>query len=238
MFSITASVINDEMRKICQDLAKERFMADFYLAGGTALAMQIQHRKSVDLDFFTSNMNNFEPITMWLEKQPLKEIEIIFRKNDQLDINIKGVKTSFIFFPFAVLHKCIDGAKIEPGFSGLKIASAREIALMKAYALGRRTSFRDYIDLYYLLKKRITTLESIIKDCREKFILEGESVFSGKLFLQQLSYTEDIHDKAVSLSFLFDKGLSEETISAFLREKGSEYLKSISSNSSAGEGEK
>jgi len=227
VFSITISVIDDRMRTICQELAKESFITDFYLAGGTALAMQLQHRKSVDLDFFTPKEINVEQVLRWLDNFPKTDTEVIFRKIDQLDLKIKNVKTSFIFYPFPVLDELLDGSEIEPGFSGLNIAPAREIALMKAYVLGRRTSFRDYIDLYYLLKKGITSLEQIITDCHKKYMLEGESVFSGKLFLQQLAYTEDILDQADSLSYLSEKGLSEETISAFLREQVSECLKSI-----------
>ena len=144
------------MMKICQDIASQRFAQKYYFSGGTALALQIKHRRSLDLDFFTAKNIDVEELVAWLGYHySEKDYEIVFRKADQVDIRILGVKISFIHYPFPVINSLLDGANVSPGLKGLKISSVKEIALMKAYVLGRRTSFRDYIDLYYLLKKTL-----------------------------------------------------------------------------------
>ncbi len=209
------------MMEICQKMASQRFAQRYYLSGGTALALQIEHRKSIDLDLFTAKNINAEGIIAWLDSHySEKDFEIVFRKSDQIDVRVLETKVSFIHYPFAIINKLIDGVNISPRLKGLRISPGREIALMKAYVLGRRTSFRDYIDLYYLLKKSYTSIEEIIKGCSKKYVLDGEKVFSEKLFLQQLAYTEDITDKQEALSFVMDRSLTVETVENFLRSQG------------------
>lgn len=232
---IKPPIITDTMFTIILKLANQSFMDKYYLAGGTALALQINHRRSIDLDFFSYKKISAETITSWLEQNYRdKEFKIVFRKTDQLDINIMGVKVSFIHYPFTLVNPLLEGANITPSLPGLKIANVKEIALMKAYVLGRRTSFRDYIDLYYILKNKYATLGDIIKECQKKYVLDKEQVFSGKLFLQQLAYTEDITDKSDALSFLDDKSLTVETIETFLRKHANDYMLSLNNNEPKG----
>jgi len=214
------------MMKVCQDIASQKFAQKYYLSGGTALALQIEHRKSIALDFFTATNIDAEELVAWSgHHYPEKDYEIVFRKADQVDLRILGTKISFIHYPFPIINSFLDGANVSSGLKGLKISSVKEIALMKAYVLGRRTSFRDYIDLYYLLKKPYISLEEIIRDCSKKYVLGGEKVFSEKLFLQQLSYTEDITDKQEALSLVLEKSLTSEAIEGFLRSQVSAYMR-------------
>lgn len=219
------AVINNNMLEICRLLSEEKFMERYYLAGGTALAMKIKHRRSNDLDFFTPGNIDTKKITSWLNNFiAAGQANIVFRKTDQIDVNIMGIKTSFISYPFRIINGFINGENIDARLSGLKLASPEEIALMKAYTIGRRTTFRDYVDLYYLLTQNIINIKRIIKECGQKYVLEGETVFSGKLFLQQLKYTEDIHDKKETEQLLFDKTITRENIESYLNAKVYEYL--------------
>jgi len=220
------------MMEICQDLANQRFAQRYYLSGGTALALQIEHRKSIDLDFFTAKNINAEELIAWLDhRYSEKDFDIVFRKSDQIDLKVLGTKVSFIHYPFDIINELIEGINVNPRLKGLKVSPGREIALMKAYVLGRRTSFRDYIDLYYLLKKTYTSIEEIIKGCSKKYVLDGEKVFSEKLFLQQLAYTEDITDKQEALSFVLERSITVETIEKFLKNQVSEYMKTLGNHS-------
>lgn len=231
MLPISSQVITDSMVKICQTLAKQSFAEDYYLSGGTALALQIEHRQSNDLDFFTAKKVDAEELVAWLSHHySVKDFEVVFRKDEQVDLKIVGTKTSFIYYPFAIINSLIDGVNVNSMLSGLKISPVREIALMKAYVLGRRTSFRDYIDIYYLLKKPYTSIGEIIKECSKKYIIEGEKVFSEKLFLQQLAYTEDITDKQEALSFLSEGSLTSEAIEDYLRSQVSVYMRTLGIN--------
>ena len=231
MLPISSQVITASMVKICQTLAKQGFAEDYYLSGGTALALQIEHRQSNDLDFFTAKNVDAEGLVAWLSHHySVKDFEVVFRKDEQVDLKILGIKTSFIYYPFAIINSLIDGVNVNSMFSGLKISPVREIALMKAYVLGRRTSFRDYIDMYYLLKKPYTSIGEIIKECSKKYIIEGEKVFSEKLFLQQLAYTEDITDKQEALSLLSEESLTSEAIEDYLRNQVSVYMRTLGIN--------
>ena len=94
------------MLNICLNLAKFKQADKYYLAGGTALAIQIKHRFSEDLDFFTSGKVDSGSIISWMEETfPLKKAAVIFKKLDQLDLRIDGVKVSFIEYPFPIVYE-------------------------------------------------------------------------------------------------------------------------------------
>lgn len=73
------------------------------------------------------------------------------------------------------------------------LASIRDIASMKAHTLGRRQAIKDYVDLYCILSKELISLNEIIADAKEKY---GEA-FNGRLFLEQLLYTDDLDDDPI-----------------------------------------
>ena len=89
-----------------------------------------------------------------------------------------------------------------------------EIAAMKAYTIGRRGSFKDYVDLYFIAKDKLTTLNNIISTAEKKY---GE-VFNAKLFLEQLLYTDDIED--TEIDFLREKVHKQDIEKFFAKEIG------------------
>lgn len=155
--------------------------SDFVLGGGTALALQLAHRKSFDLDFFSSSQ---------VPKKLLEKIsEILPVENTSLDTSDEltfftktNVKITFLYYPFKPLFEHI---KAE---NGLKIFPIKEIALQKAYTIGRRGEYRDYFDLYIILRERHTNLEEIIAGAKKVY----NGAFDEKLFLEQLVYFGDI----------------------------------------------
>jgi hypothetical protein len=94
----------------------------------------------------------------------------------------------------------------------IKVPDLLTLAAMKAYALGRRSKWKDYVDLYFILKD-YCNLKQIALKANSIF---GD-MFSEKLFRAQLSYFEDI-DFTEPIDFLGDK-ISENTIKDFLIEK-------------------
>ena len=206
--------------EICRNIAKSNLSKKFYLAGGTALALQLRHRKSYDLDFFQKEVSEkieFEYIYNILTKSfSKKNVNIIIKQVDQMTSTICGVKISFIAYPFPLIEPLVQGDKIDIRLKGINLASPKEIALMKAYTIGRRPTYRDYIDLYFLLKKGIVNLEYILEKAPQKFVIEGESVFSKKLFLEQLMYTEDIIDKETALISVIGEAPNVDEIESFL----------------------
>ena len=165
---------------------------DFYLAGGTALALQIGHRISVDFDFFSDKE---------IPKSLLPKIKKVFQNNrvvvsvnnpEELTVLVDGVKLTFLKYPFPAVFdfvKCQD----------IKLLDIKEIAASKAYTMGRRGSYKDYIDLYYIIFEKYSDLNEIIEISEKKYNDE----FNSRLFLEQLIYLKDIGEEKII--FLKDK---------------------------------
>ena len=201
----------------------------FYLAGGTGLAIQLQHRKSFDLDFFQAGLSERIPSQRIARElgQVFGEwgIKQVSRQIDQVVWDILGTKVSFIAYPFPLLEPMIDAEKFSQQLSGIRLATPNEIAMMKAYALGRRATFRDYVDLYFVIKQGYASLKNIIAGAERKFVLGKEELFSTRLFLEQLAYTKDLEDQDAALNLLFDKKVSAEEVTTFLKNEASCFIK-------------
>jgi len=174
----------------------------FYLAGGTALALQLGHRRSVDLDFFSKQPLQKDIMDV-VEKSlgPITDI-LVNQKGELTILDSKQTKITFLEYPFPIklpLHK----------FSrDILLADILEIAAMKAYALGRRATYKDYVDIYFVIKHGYV-LDEIIDLAREKY---GDK-FDPKLFMEQLIYLEDVSD--VALDFLGEPILKEQLVQFF-----------------------
>jgi len=175
--------ISLKRQKIFQELKN---FPQFYLAGGTALALQIGHRMSDDFDLFSEKDI---PVDL-LEKveKIFKEstIDIIINHSEQLSLVIDQTKVDFVKYPFPLILGLIEYEKV-------KIVKIPEIAAMKAYTIGRRATYKDYIDLYFILSEKHSSLPEIIKISKEKF----KEHFDPRLFLEQLVYLEDIQEEPI-----------------------------------------
>lgn len=119
-------------------------LTDFFLVGGTALALQLGHRISVDLDFFSEKPINTDELISVLEKDYQAEI---FQLTDNAIVgNVKGVKIDFIAHQYPLLNEL----KME---NQIRLASIEDIAAMKLNAIKNRGSKKDFVDLYFLLKQ-------------------------------------------------------------------------------------
>lgn len=169
----------------------------YYLAGGTALALQIGHRVSVDFDFF-SKTEIPPPLLLKVEKafKNFKR-EIIVNNSEQLTVKLNGTNLTFVKYPFPLVFKLKE-------YHGVKMLSVEEIAATKAYVLGRRATMKDYVDLYFILKKGFLGLKELIRIGRKKY---GDN-FEPRLFLEQLLFIEDV--KKMPVLFLGKRiGLAE-----------------------------
>ena len=146
------------------------------LAGGTALALQLGHRRSYDFDIFCS-----DELSKTLSRKAQNifgKITIINRFEDNLTfIASSGTKITFVYYPFLNLYPIISTSVIN-------LFHWRDIALDKAYTIGRRAQFRDYVDLFFLMREKKITLDWIIKNAVKKF----KSEFPEKIFLEQIVY--------------------------------------------------
>ncbi|MEW6523695.1 MAG: nucleotidyl transferase AbiEii/AbiGii toxin family protein [Bacillota bacterium] len=229
MTGYARTVLGPEARAVCQELPKLQLLQDFYLAGGTGLALQIGHRHSVDLDFFLANPSGELPSRVIMQRIQRAfgqaRARLAIRDAGQLSWMLDGVLVTFAAYPFALLHPLVPGSELSPVLGGFSLASPMEIALMKAYALGRRATFRDYIDLYYVLKLGITSLSQIIEDAERKFILDGEQLFSVKLFLEQLAYTADVEDRETAVRLVRGQRLEAQEVEAYLQDAARAFIR-------------
>lgn len=156
------------------------FSGKFGLVGGTAIALHIGHRRSIDFDLFSEK--GFKNSTLEKKIRGARGIdEIIVDREGEFTIMLNGVKSTFFHYPFHIDYKSsLDGI--------IKIPDILTLAAMKAYALGRRAKWKDYVDLYFVIKY-FHTLDEISEKCREIF---GDS-FNEKLLRVQLPYFEDVN---------------------------------------------
>lgn len=173
----------------------------FYLAGGTALSLQIGHRISVDFDFFCKN--DISKDLMQKVKKIFKgsNISVLVNNLDELTLIINGVKITFLKYPFPALSSFVL-------YKGVKFLNPKEISATKAYTIGRRGAYKDYIDLYFAISKKYISLNNIIKMAEKKY---GDD-FNSRLFLEQLVYFKDI--EYTDIMFL-DKRIGKEELEKF-----------------------
>lgn len=181
--------IISEARKIFDNLSH---FPDFYLAGGTGLALQLGHRISVDFDLFWEKDVPHDLLSKVSRVFKDFQVEVVVNHSEQLTTAIEKINLTFCKYPFPVILEFIE-------YQGIKILTCSEIAAMKAYALGRRVTFKDYVDLYFVFKEKIATLEDVIALCKKKYGKE----FNPRLFLEQLVYLKDV--EKMEIQFLKEK---------------------------------
>lgn len=172
------------------------------MVGGTSIALQIGHRRSIDFDLFTKENLKRKQIKNIIEESGYPLTDIIYEASEQMHIIINGVKTTFFQYPYEI-KSYIDFDNI------IKMPSLLDLAAMKAYALGGRAKWKDYVDLFFIIKYHIPINEIVIKT-KELF----NHFFNDKLFKEQLSYFEDI-DYSEEVEYI-GKGVTKEEIRAFL----------------------
>ncbi len=156
------------------------FGDDFGLVGGTAIALYLGHRRSIDFDLFSlKEFDNGE-----IRKRILKfnQIDQVIRDEmDQFSLQIRGARFTFLTYPYSIIFS-------EDLENIIKLPDLLVLAAMKAFALGRRAKWKDYVDLYFIARQYKGIKEICVK-AREIFGQE----FNEKLFRAQLAYFTDIN---------------------------------------------
>jgi hypothetical protein len=185
------------------------FHRSFYMVGGTAIALHIGHRRSIDFDLFTLSQLNKSRIKGKLLQIPFKQIPI-FEDYDQLHLLINNVKFTFFSYPYSIQHP----VKID---SIITIPSLLSLAAMKAFAMGRRAKWKDYVDLFFIIRDYYS-IEEISLEAKKIF----DQFFSEKLFREQLSFHKDI-DYSEPIEFLVPP-VPDDEIKAFLIDKATDIF--------------
>jgi hypothetical protein len=179
----------------------KKFKSSFYLVGGTAIAFHLGHRRSIDFELFTNIDLKKSRIKKALLEIPFKQAPI-FEDYDQLHLIINQVKVTFFCYPYTIEHPI----KVD---SVISIPSLLTLAAMKAFALGRRSKWKDYVDLYFIIRDFYS-----IAEISAIAIRIFPQQFSEKLFRQQLAFHNDI-DYTEAVEFLVEP-VSDAQIKEFL----------------------
>jgi hypothetical protein len=185
-----------------------QFKREYYLVGDTAIAIHIGHRESIDFDLFKEKSINKKNIYSKLNDLDYK---VSFADYNQLNMLTKGVKITFFSFPYKIPLNSALGEY-------LKMPDLLTLAAMKAFALGRRAKWKNYVDLYFILKFHYS-LKAVSEKATQIFKVE----FLQKQFIAQLGYFKGINYDEV-VTYLIPNPPTELEIQEFLTEISIEGL--------------
>jgi len=171
----------------------------FYLAGGTALALHIGHRISLDFDFYTEREFDARKLREKFDKE-FKKVQETYIAEDTLGLEIDSIGMSFFKYPYPLIKPL---QKVE----NIYLASLEDIAAMKIIAISQRGKRRDFIDIYFLIE--IFGLKKIIDITIKKY-----PMFNIYVGLQGLVYFKDADDDIKKISLL--KNVDWEEVKSYI----------------------
>ncbi|PIV01219.1 hypothetical protein COS54_01385 [Candidatus Shapirobacteria bacterium CG03_land_8_20_14_0_80_39_12] len=202
------NVLNKTQVNILNNLGflKEK---SFYLAGGTALALQLGHRTSVDFDFYISKSFSSQDLLQDFNKE-FKEVVVRQAVADTLILTVGNIDLSFFYYPYILLKPTVR-------LNVIDLASIEDISAMKIAAVVQRGVRRDFIDIYYLLQK--FSLKEIVK-----FTLKKYPGYQEMLVLRALIYFKDADSENLARKIeVLDKSFSWEKVKDKIFEEVKKY---------------
>ena len=169
------SAVSPEALELLREIQHLPILNDFYLVGGTALALHYGHRISVDLDFFTEK--EFDTSILIDTFKEKYKLDILSQAKNTLTLNIRFVKTDFIRHNYPLLNPFQE-------IEGIKLLSVEDIAAMKLNSTMNRGSKKDFYDIYELLNH--FDLEELISFHASKYDFTSQLIL-----LKSLVYFDD-----------------------------------------------
>lgn len=202
-------ILDKERQKILPLLSS--FKDEFYLAGGTALALHLGYRDSIDFDFFSKSHFSTEILFKKIKEVfDGRDILKIQEEKDTLTILIdKKIKISFFHYQYDLIKPLIES-------DFLRLASIEDIGCMKLSAIVSRSFLKDYVDLYWILQR--ITLADLLNYNQKK-----HSDLETNLVLKSLVYFDDVIEEPIRFKEGMEISFGE--IKDFLRKIVREYLK-------------
>ena len=170
-------ILPDHQRLLFKMFAEQEWISSFYLAGGTALALQIGHRQSVDFDFFIKT--DFTTADIIHILQDLGEFELFSESWNTINGLLNNVRVSFFSYRYPLLCDLHT-------YLNISVAGMEDIAAMKLEAVSGRGSRKDFIDMFYLLD--CLSISEMFEKHKKKY---GIKVPNNYHLLKSLVYFED-----------------------------------------------
>ena len=152
------STIHPKTLQLLKDLQEIEFLNEYFLVGGTSLALQIGHRISIDLDLFAYSDMEVSPVLDYINH--LGKVRVVNQTPKILNLFIDDIKVDFVSYRYKFIDSPIN-------IDNLKLATIQDIAAMKLSAIAGRGSRKDFIDLYFILEQ--FTLPQIFDFYNSKF---------------------------------------------------------------------
>jgi predicted nucleotidyltransferase component of viral defense system len=157
----------------------------FNLVGGTSLALQIGHRVSVDIDMFGNA--EIDEIEFVNELSNFGKITVIKKSKNIIIFSVDEIKVDFVTYKYPLLDKLTV-------INGVRMVSDKDVAAMKLNAIAGRGSRKDFIDLFFLLKKY--SLKEMISFYNNKYVDGSEF-----MVIKSLTYFEEAENEEMPIMF-------------------------------------
>lgn len=188
-------ILDDKRKDLLPLIAKAGEL--FYLAGGTALALQIGHRDSIDFDFF--RQDDIDTSILWSTLENIFTGHTLLKTQDEfntLSCIIDGeIRLSFFGYKYPLLDSILEK-------NSLHLASILDIGCMKLSAITSRATLKDYLDLYFILKEK--PLTDLLNACTSKY-----PTLDHGLILKSLVYFDDLSPESIMFMPGFETSLDE-----------------------------
>ncbi len=186
-------VIDENRYNILKKVIEKISLENYYLAGGTALALQTGIRESFDFDFFVQI--EFDENLLIQELEEIGKLEVTVCRKGTVHAILNGVQLTFLYFKNNLVADKIEVENVK----GLYLASIKDIAIMKLIAISQRGTKKDFFDLYYICNNFNITITDILKMLKEKY---DENKVNYAHIIQSLAYFEDAEDENLPKVFI------------------------------------
>lgn len=188
--ALRMEALAESAKQVFETLCRTPIWDEFYLAGGTGLALQIGHRLSADFDFFSAINLLDAPRREALRRllAGFGRIEIDAEEEGTLRVTFDNVPLSFFRYDYPLVEPLVEQDPV-------KLASLLDIGLMKLAAVVGRGTKKDFFDLYSLAQESLP-LETILEASPRKFPKARDFPVQA---LRALVYFEDAEDEAMPL---------------------------------------
>lgn len=167
----------------------------FYLAGGTALSLQLGLRVSVDFDFMTERRFNSGAVLDAVKKQ-FTNTRVLHLDPDTCDLLVDGIQISFMYYPYPLITEPVRGNDC---LNKLQMAGINDISAMKLSAIGGRGSRKDFYDLYQIYQCCSGfNGEKLLKNAVNKFGTDTDLTY----MLMGLNYFDDAESEVLPKQFI------------------------------------
>lgn len=182
-----ASTLSREQQRALDRLGSARSLREFYLAGGTAIGLHLGHRRSLDLDLFSTSADiSLDKLRLALVTE-LPDFEVVGVSDATINGRMLGVPVDIVRYPYPPM------GPLDASSAGLPVASLLDLSTMKLSAIARRGIRRDFWDLHEIIQRTELDLETVANAFKQRF---GRSDADLYHVLRALTYFDDAEAEA------------------------------------------